>query len=122
MAGKWQRLSLFDGLQRLRQRPDVVVGEPQRLDLRQLRLVRKSRQHEPQLFEGHVEHVHPVALAVVGLRAPKLLYPGHFSRSSGRRPSLASSSGLPLRSGALEPAAASSRYSSEICIAKMLIY
>ena len=61
-AGVWRdggRLALVDGGGRLGERPDVVVGEAQRLDLGQLRLVGEGGQHQPQLLQRHVQHVHP---------------------------------------------------------------
>lgn len=64
--------------QRLRQRPDVVVGEPEGLDLRQLRVFRKGRQGHPQTFQGVVERVHPVSLAIVGLYSTVPFQPEHL--------------------------------------------
>lgn len=46
--GEW--LAFLNGLQRLGQRPDVVVGESERLDLGQFRLVRKCWQDESEFF------------------------------------------------------------------------
>lgn len=40
--------------QGLRERPDVIVGEAQRLDLGQLRVLGEGRQSHPEAFEGVV--------------------------------------------------------------------
>ena len=53
--------------QRLRQRPDVVVGETEGLDFRELRVFRKGRQRHPETFERVVQRVHPVSFAIVRL-------------------------------------------------------
>jgi hypothetical protein len=94
--------------------PDVVVRESERLDFGQLRFVRKRRQDEAQLLQRHVEHVHPVALPIVGLRPPELLQPADFSRRTGGRPSLAPPAGLALRAGTFKPAATPGRNAAEI--------
>lgn len=62
----------------LRQRPDVVVREPQRLDLRQLRVLRIRRQSHPQAFQGVVQGVHSVPFAVVCLYPSVPLQPQHL--------------------------------------------
>ena len=67
MSWKRQGPPGLNGLERLRQGPDVVVGEPQGLDLGQLRLVRKGGQDQAELLQGAVQHLHPVALTVIGL-------------------------------------------------------
>ena len=74
------------------ERPNVVVGESQRLDLGQLRLVGEGRQDHPQLLEGHVEHVHAVALAIIGLGPAQPLQPLHLAGTArGRAPTPAAS-------------------------------
>ena len=60
--------------------PDVVVGEPQRLDLGQLGLVGKGGQDCPQLFQGLVQRLHPRPLPVVGLGPPQPLEVDHVRR------------------------------------------
>ena len=67
MGGKRQGPPGLNGLERLCQGPDVVVGEPQGLDLGQLGLVRKGGQDQTELLQGAVQHLHPVALTVIGL-------------------------------------------------------
>lgn len=61
--------------QGLRERPDVIVREAQGLDLRQLRVLRVRRQGHPQAFQGVVQGVHPVPLAIVRLYPPVPLQP-----------------------------------------------
>ena len=74
LAGRRQRLQPIEAVvryaQRLRQRPDIIVGEAQRLDLGELRVVRKGGQDTAQRVQRRVEVMHPIALAVVGLLAP----------------------------------------------------
>ena len=111
---KGERLAFLDGLQGLGQRPDVVVGESEGFDLGQFCLVRKCRQDESQFFEGHVQHVHAVALAVVGLCPSQLFDLRDFGWSSGRASSLAASAGLSLRPRSLEAAAASGRNTAQL--------
>lgn len=64
--------------QGLRQSPDVVVGEAQCLDLRQLRVLWKGRQGHPQALQGVVQGMHPVTLAVVRLYPSVPLQPEHL--------------------------------------------
>lgn len=68
--------------QRLRHRPNVVVGEAQRLDLGQLGVLRESRQHAAQSLQRVVQHVHAVSFAVIGLDAPRPLQPHHLHRAA----------------------------------------
>ncbi len=82
MRRERRRSPALDGVDALSQRPDVVVGESQRLDLGQLCLVWKCGQHVPQLLQCHVEHVHAVALAVVGLCAADALQTGDLGGST----------------------------------------
>lgn len=63
---------------RLTQRPDVVVREPQRLYLRQLRVLRECGQDAAQFVQRLVQHVHAVPLPVVRLLAPVLLQTDHL--------------------------------------------
>lgn len=72
-------IQVLDGL---RQGPDVVVGQPQGLDLRHLRVVRKAGQHLSKGVEGRVEVVHPVPLPVVGLQPPVPLQPHDQRRTT----------------------------------------
>lgn len=59
--------SSFRVPQRLGQGPDVVVGETERLDFRELGVLRKRGQRHPKTFQRVVESVHPVPLAIVRL-------------------------------------------------------
>lgn len=56
--------------QGLRQCPDVIVCETERLDLRELRVLGKGRQGHPQTFQSIVQGVHSMTLAVVRLYPP----------------------------------------------------
>lgn len=63
----------------LRQRPNVIVRESQRLDLRELRVLRKRGQCHPQAFQSVVQGVHPMTLAIVRLHSPISLQSQHLS-------------------------------------------
>lgn len=60
-------LSSFRVPERLGQGPDVVVGETERLDFRELGVLRKRGQRHPKTFQRVVQSVHPVPLAIVRL-------------------------------------------------------
>lgn len=60
-------LPSFRVSQRLGQGPDVVVGETEGLDFRELGVLRKRGQRHPQAFQRVVQSVHPVPLAIVRL-------------------------------------------------------
>lgn len=73
----------------LLERPDVVVGEAEGLDLGELGVLGEGGQGHAETFEGVVERVHAVTLAVVRLHAPVALdaqdlwKTGFLSSSSG---------------------------------------
>lgn len=70
--GKWSlQVRDPDGLG---QGPDVVVREPQSLDLGEFGLVREGGQNPPQRVQRVVQVVHPVPFTVVGLQPPVLLH------------------------------------------------
>lgn len=71
--------------QRLRQRPDVVVRESQRLDLREFRVLRKRRQSHPETFKSVVQGVHSVTFAVVRLYSPVPLQSQHLLAENSHR-------------------------------------
>lgn len=76
-------LSRFRVSQGLRERPDVVVGETEGLDFRQLRVFRESGQRHPEAFQGVVQGVHPVPLAIVRLYATVPFQPEHLRPMNG---------------------------------------
>lgn len=69
------RLRVPEGL---RQCPDVVVGETQRLDFRELRVFREGRQRHPEPFQCVVQGVHPMPLAIVRLYPTVPFQPEHL--------------------------------------------
>ena len=76
-------LLLFDGFDRLRKGPDVVVCEAQSFDLGEFGLFGESRQDGAEAIQCVVQHVHPVALAVVGFDAARLLDADQLRRTPG---------------------------------------
>ena len=60
-------------LERLGERPDIVISIPQGLDLGQLGVVVVGRKDFAQDIERTVQTVHPVPLAIVGLHSARLL-------------------------------------------------
>lgn len=69
LAGTAPGQPLVRQAQSLRQSPDVVVGEAQRLNLGELGVVGEGGQHAAQRIQRRVQVVHTVSLAVVGLDA-----------------------------------------------------
>ncbi len=61
--------SLLRLLQHLVERPDVVFGDLNGLEFRELPVVSVPGQEVPQAVEGGVELAHPLPLAVVGVQA-----------------------------------------------------
>lgn len=59
--------------QGLGERPDVVMGEAQGLDLGELGVLGERGEHLAQRVQCRVEVVHAVSLAVVGLQSTGLL-------------------------------------------------
>lgn len=72
--------------QSLRQRPNVIVGEAQGLDLGELGVFRKGGQGHAQPLQSVVQRVHPVPLAVVGLHPPVPFQPQDLSEKRSPRP------------------------------------
>lgn len=68
----------FRVAQRLGQGPDVVVGETEGLDFRELRVLRERWQRHPQSFQRVVQGVHPVPLAIVRLYSTIPFQPEHL--------------------------------------------
>ena len=95
-------LLLFDGIDRLRKGPDVVVCEAQRLDFREFGLFGESRKDGAEAIQGVVEHMHPVALAVVGFDAARLLDADQLRRTARSHPRFAVALLLRRNSGRIQ--------------------
>lgn len=60
-------------VQHLLEGENVVVRKAQRFDFGEFSVLRKCGQRQAQLFERIVQHVHSIALAIVGLHATVFL-------------------------------------------------
>lgn len=78
-------LPSFRVSQRLGQGPDVVVGETEGLDFRELGVLRKRGQRHPQAFQRVVQSVHPVPLAIVRLYSTIPFQSEHLRRTLAPR-------------------------------------
>lgn len=77
--------SRLDHLERMGQRPNVVVREPERFDFRQLRVHRIRGQNAPETVQSFVQHVHPIPFPVVGLHAPVFFNFNQLERDLGEK-------------------------------------
>lgn len=71
-------LACFGIPQCLWQCPNIVVGETEGFDFRELRVFRKGRQRHPETFQRVVQCVHPVPLSIIRLYSTVPFQPEHL--------------------------------------------